>query len=404
MKKLLTILLLSLLIIGCNSQEGELPKSFFKELSERNLDIKTITPADGILHIEPQWSYIGQDKYACISEEWYSEEELLAHWGVVYFTGKGILALPMYVNSEPHKTNHELTKQYLKNNFSNDELLEWYCEARTFHSVLINNLDLWSYIDQLENSTGNSNSSEGNNDSIVDNSTAEEGDYYGAIMSAEEYLNRANSNESFTEKYLNTPFMKRRLEHLAGGFVDTTMSAEEYLNRANSKAEEGDYYGAIDDYNKAIEINPNYVSAYSNRGLTYHRLESYYSAIKDYTKVIEIEPDFADAYYNRGNAKAQLEDYYGAIEDYNKHIELDPYYVMAYSNRGLSKVFLEDYYGAISDYTKVIEIDPNYALSYANRGTVKELLGDLKGACEDWKKAANHGHPDAAKWVKEECN
>ena len=90
----------------------------FKELSERNLDIKTITPADGILHIEPQWSYIGQDKYACISEEWYSEEELLAHWGVVYFTGKGILALPMYFNSEPHKTNYELTKQYLKNNFS----------------------------------------------------------------------------------------------------------------------------------------------------------------------------------------------------------------------------------------------------------------------------------------------
>ena len=193
MKKLL---LLSLLIIGCNSQEGELPKSFFKELSERNLDIKTITPWDGILQIEPQWSYIGQDKYACISEEWYSEEELLAHWGVVYFTGKGILALGNS-NIEPHKTNYELTKQYLKNNFSNDELLEWYCEARTFHSVLINNLDLWSYIDQLENSTGNSNTSEVNDD-YADNSNAL---IDNSAMSAEEYLNRANSKHELEDYY-----------------------------------------------------------------------------------------------------------------------------------------------------------------------------------------------------------
>lgn len=146
MKKLL---LLSLLVLfGCNSQEGELSESFFKELSKRKLDIKTITPADGILQIKPRWEEIGQNKYTCISEEWYSEEELLFHWGVAYFTGKGILALGNS-NIEPHKTNYELTKQYLKNNFSNDELLEWYCEARTFHSVLINNLDLWSFIDQL---------------------------------------------------------------------------------------------------------------------------------------------------------------------------------------------------------------------------------------------------------------
>ena len=41
-----------------------------------------------------------------------------------------------------------------------------------------------------------------------------------------------------------------------------------YFNRAYEKAENGDHYGAISDYTKAIEINPNDAKAYSNRGIT----------------------------------------------------------------------------------------------------------------------------------------
>ena len=35
-----------------------------------------------------------------------------------------------------------------------------------------------------------------------------------------------------------------------------------YFNRAFEKGEKGDYYGAISDYTKAIEINPNDEIAY----------------------------------------------------------------------------------------------------------------------------------------------
>ena len=38
-------------------------------------------------------------------------------------------------------------------------------------------------------------------------------------------------------------------------------SAGFYFNRANDKAERGDHYGAISDYTKAIEINPNFAGA-----------------------------------------------------------------------------------------------------------------------------------------------
>ena len=58
-------------------------------------------------------------------------------------------------------------------------------------------------------------------------------------------------------------------------------------------------------------------------------------AIKDYDKAIELNPNDIDAYYNRGIARSDLGDHNSAIEDYDKVIELKPYYANAYNNRGV---------------------------------------------------------------------
>ena len=49
-------------------------------------------------------------------------------------------------------------------------------------------------------------------------------------------------------------------------FVSFGQTAEEYFNRGYDKAANGDYYGAIADYTKAIEINPNVGFYYNQRG------------------------------------------------------------------------------------------------------------------------------------------
>ena len=46
-----------------------------------------------------------------------------------------------------------------------------------------------------------------------------------------------------------------------------TKTAEDYFNSGYAKAELKKYRGAIQDYNKVIELNPNFVNAYYNRGI-----------------------------------------------------------------------------------------------------------------------------------------
>ena len=52
-------------------------------------------------------------------------------------------------------------------------------------------------------------------------------------------------------------------------------SADFYFERAYDKVKEGNFYGAISDQNKAIEINPKYAIAYDNRGIAKSKLEAY---------------------------------------------------------------------------------------------------------------------------------
>src|SRR6266542_1101227 len=68
----------------------------------------------------------------------------------------------------------------------------------------------------------------------------------------------------------------------------TLRSSAAYFNRGLAKKSIGDDDGAIDDYTRAIEINPRDAAAYNNRGLARYDNGDYDLAFDDYTKAIEI--------------------------------------------------------------------------------------------------------------------
>jgi tetratricopeptide (TPR) repeat protein len=160
-----------------------------------------------------------------------------------------------------------------------------------------------------------------------------------------------------------------------------------YNNRGVTYDDKGNYDQAIADYTKALKINPKYVYAYYNRGIAYSNKGNYDQAIADYTKALKINPKYVEAYYNRGIAYSNKGNYDQAIADYNKALKANPKYVYAYNNRGVAYSNKGNYDQAIADYTKALEINPKYADVYNNRGVAYRNKGNYDQAIADYTKA-----------------
>lgn len=63
---------------------------------------------------------------------------------------------------------------------------------------------------------------------------------------------------------------------------------------------------ALIDYNNAIDLNPYYADAYSNRGFVHEELDHLQEAIQDYSKAVEIDPKDSHTFNCRGNVYMKL--------------------------------------------------------------------------------------------------
>ena len=167
------------------------------------------------------------------------------------------------------------------------------------------------------------------------------------------------------------------------------------LIRGYAYIELNEYEQAIKDFNKVIELNPNYAEDYYGRGYAYAELNEYERAIEDYDRTIALNPKFAEAYYNRGLAYAELNEYKRAIEDYGKAIALNPDDAGAYNNRGLAYAELKEHERAIEDYDRAIELNPDDAAAYNNRGNAYAKLNKYERAIKDYSRAIELNLDDA---------
>ena len=117
------------------------------------------------------------------------------------------------------------------------------------------------------------------------------------------------------------------------------------------ECKKGNINNSIIYLKEAIEIKPNDARFYISRG-TFRGTKNYEDAIEDYTKAIEIDPNYQFAYFNRARVKRELGDYQGAIDDYTKAIKNDPNNHFAYQFRADVKRKSGDNEGADEDDRK----------------------------------------------------
>ena len=77
--------------------------------------------------------------------------------------------------------------------------------------------------------------------------------------------------------------------------VKATMApslAKEHFNRGFTYLELGESRKAIQEYDKAIQLDPNYAYAYNNRGFAYDELGEHQRAIQDHDKACSLDKQF----------------------------------------------------------------------------------------------------------------
>ncbi len=94
--------------------------------------------------------------------------------------------------------------------------------------------------------------------------------------------------------------------------------------RADLYTSTGKYPQAIADFDKAIDLLPDFAEAYLGRGIVYGLQKKYPQAVDDFSRAISLAPQAPQPYFNRGRVLELAGRKDLAIVDYKRARDLDP--------------------------------------------------------------------------------
>ncbi|TVR26491.1 MAG: serine/threonine-protein kinase [Balneolaceae bacterium] len=186
---------------------------------------------------------------------------------------------------------------------------------------------------------------------------------------------------------------------------------------------------AINLFNRAIELDPEYAQAYAGLGEAYRRMYDetrdsewvdmaiqyserakeinnelaavhvtlgmiqqatgrYDEAVNSFRRALELDSVNSDAYRGLARAYVQLGSIDQAEETYKRSIRLRPTYWAGYNQLGGFYYGQGKFTEAVQQYEKVIELIPNSSYGYSNLGVVYYYLEDYPKAIELFNKAS----------------
>lgn len=179
--------------------------------------------------------------------------------------------------------------------------------------------------------------------------------------------------------------------------VETAISKEEknfqvnqLLEKASEQKLRKEYDKAIETYNAAILLDPDFAISYFSRADVYDMKGRRQLAIEDYTRFISMDPARAFlAYLNRGNVYEREGQYDKALNDFNQAIAMAPDHFFQYVNRGRLYQRMRRYDKAVEDFNKALALNPkgNEESIYVNRGFAYASMGQYDKAIDDFNKA-----------------
>ncbi|MEG4963061.1 tetratricopeptide repeat protein [Microcoleus sp. K4-B3] len=173
---------------------------------------------------------------------------------------------------------------------------------------------------------------------------------------------------------------------IAAAFVPAD-SADAEFRLGVDLQQQADFGGAIECYERAIALDPNYAAAYSNLGVVKQQTGSLTEAIAHYRQALAIDRNLAETASNLGSALAEAGETEEAIAEYERALSLNPNCAEALINLGLLREEQGDVAEAVSCYEQAIQVNPNCAVAYLNLGIALEGQGEEGKAIANYERA-----------------
>ncbi|MEL6351539.1 MAG: tetratricopeptide repeat protein, partial [Cyanobacteria bacterium J06627_28] len=186
-------------------------------------------------------------------------------------------------------------------------------------------------------------------------------------------------------------------------------------SRGNTLRDLERYQEALDSYDRAIELQPDYHYAWNSRGNTLRDLERYQEALDSYDRAIELQPDYHYAWSNKGYVFYRLHRLQESIQCFVEVTKLNPdekdawnnqayLRLVAYSyglespivgkpllirqsqylenNHDIDSINLEECRQSLSLIDKALQLDPEFAICLANKSFPCYYLAQYKNALQ----------------------
>jgi len=145
------------------------------------------------------------------------------------------------------------------------------------------------------------------------------------------------------------------------------------------------------ELNKALELDPNYLPAYSALAALYIKSKQEDRAIAQYQKIIDLRPDNSTPYVLIGMLQDQRQNYDAAADNYRKALEKDPNSVIAANN--LAWLYASTGKGNLDEAVRLaqsaVQKNPNIAGFVDTLGWVYYKKNLQAAAVEQFRKAVS---------------
>jgi len=148
--------------------------------------------------------------------------------------------------------------------------------------------------------------------------------------------------------------------------------AKAHYNLGLSLVNIGHLDKAIASYKQAVTIKPSYALAHNNLGIALKKSGQLNLAINSFKQALIIKPDYAEAHSNLANAFARLNQRDLAIKEYERALQIKPDFAEAHNNLGVSFMAIGQFDAASKCYESALKIKPNYAEVHRHLSQLKQ--------------------------------